>query len=113
MRLQDTDRIEIKATEDGLWVHLHGDTKEGAINLSELNCGPITKAAISEVFTALRSRARPIHCDACDVLFTTDGALGCEAEGCDTVLCGETICVDTHRDAHGQGARYAWDIRGH
>mgnify|MGYP001559018780 CR=1 FL=1 len=37
----------------------------------------------------------------------------CDAEGCDTVLCGETICVDSHLDAHGQGKQYARDVRGY
>lgn len=50
------NRIEVRATEDGLWVHLHGDTKEGAVNLFEVG-GPITRVAIREVHAALRARA--------------------------------------------------------
>ena len=57
---------------------------------------------------------KSLRCDECGTGLTEDDALGCGVEGCDdTVLCGETICVDTHRDAHGQGKQYAVDVRGY
>ena len=49
--------VEIKASDDGLWVHLHGEAYEGAVNLSLGRYGPITKRAINEVWTLLRARA--------------------------------------------------------
>lgn len=56
---------------------------------------------------------KPLRCDCCDTPFTEDDAIGCGAEGCDAVLCGEPICVDSHRDAHGQGKQYGLDVRGY
>ena len=54
----------------------------------------------------------PLRGAECGTILTVETALGCEAEDCDTVLCGETICVDTHLDAHGAGAQYERDVRG-
>ena len=56
---------------------------------------------------------KPLRCDECLKVLTKDEALGCGVEGCDTMLCGNTICVDSHRDAHGQGKQYARDVRGY
>ncbi len=51
-------RVEVKATEDGLWIHLHGDTVEGAVNLTESVTGPITCLAIAEVWSAFRAQTQ-------------------------------------------------------
>lgn len=50
--------INVKAAEDGLWVHLHGLTTEGAVNLSESVHGPLTKQAIEEVWRILQRVSR-------------------------------------------------------